>query len=422
MNQKQMNVCVTSGYCIRVQRNVTLLATILMGKTRTHYAEHFKVLFRSMNMSRTFSDWTSDDLSVAFPGNTSDFSDAERQGFELALIEHCNLDAESGELDLSQFYRCCSVHFKRNLEKVSRSRAVLSDEGAKEFKQRVLSLLDTDSAEELLNLVRDIQSQPKFQSTTRWLNWYLRRGRLIFPALANRSRIQMDPDTNAQESLGKDLQRAARPTKDFNILGMLNHIHQFMIVCEAQYIMALYGAPTNDSTATGTRPSRISLIPGDGQPPLKVLKRERVLKSRRPVKIHRPSIADLVKTKQQPKSPMYEYSQPEDTTNMANSQQPADTANSLSPATRGDMDKNDRFAGIKWGFAFRDRTGVNTCPVDTGLMTTFLPRTQRNLDVGEPGDLLNQIMEMIERKGYAEALYTWCDRVLTWDNTIQPID
>jgi hypothetical protein len=124
-NQQKINVCITSGFCALIKRNVILLATILMGKSSTHYAEHFKVLFKTMNMSTNFADWTDDDPLVGFPGNTSDFSEAERQGFQLALFEHCQLNDDM-KVDLSQFYRCCSVHFKRNLEKVCRSQALLS--------------------------------------------------------------------------------------------------------------------------------------------------------------------------------------------------------------------------------------------------------------------------------------------------------
>lgn len=94
------NLAVTSAYCNVLNRHIPLCVSILMGKSAVHYKAHFKSLFEAMDMPHDLQAWEN-----AFPGNTSDFSDAECNGFKNALHSHSNLNTSS-EISLERFY-CC---------------------------------------------------------------------------------------------------------------------------------------------------------------------------------------------------------------------------------------------------------------------------------------------------------------------------
>ena len=62
---------------------VPVLMSLIFGRTKAHYAAHFKKLFESYN---TNNDW--DSFQDAFTGVTIDWSAAEGSGFLDALLEH----------------------------------------------------------------------------------------------------------------------------------------------------------------------------------------------------------------------------------------------------------------------------------------------------------------------------------------------
>jgi hypothetical protein len=101
-----VNVTFTSGFHVGIGRTVPFLISILFGKTEHHYAAHFCRLFQSLGYA------SFDDFHNAFPGNTSDFSDAERTGFKTALNK---VFPESESHSLEEYYRFCEVHFYARL-------------------------------------------------------------------------------------------------------------------------------------------------------------------------------------------------------------------------------------------------------------------------------------------------------------------
>jgi hypothetical protein len=100
------NVTMTSGFCPLLNHNIPLVISLLMGKSATHYAAHFAVILRALEMPTDIAFWESDP-DKSFPGTTCDFSDAKRCGFEKALRKHCTISSEE-EADLDRFYRCCT--------------------------------------------------------------------------------------------------------------------------------------------------------------------------------------------------------------------------------------------------------------------------------------------------------------------------
>ncbi|KAF2861334.1 hypothetical protein K470DRAFT_263749 [Piedraia hortae CBS 480.64] len=87
-----VNIAITSGYCSFIKRSTPLVVTILLGKSADHYERHFTVLFDSLKTSRNLDDWENGESPS--PGNTCDFSDAERVGFEQAIRKHCGFPAD----------------------------------------------------------------------------------------------------------------------------------------------------------------------------------------------------------------------------------------------------------------------------------------------------------------------------------------
>jgi hypothetical protein len=223
-DEPQINVAVTSGYCSLLDRQIPLLVSVLLGKSKHHYASHFSTLFKSLEMDAEIKNWTKDQPS-GFPGNTSDFSEAERLGFEKAVRDYCKL-SDSVPIDFSEMYRCCSVHFKRSLERIARTTHIIPSDGSKSFKTLALELLEPQTGDEFQKKVNHIKHS--FKNSRNWLDWYLSRGKFIFPALAHPKSSVLGKDTNAQESLGADIQRGA--PKHVNILFFLNHFSRYIEV------------------------------------------------------------------------------------------------------------------------------------------------------------------------------------------------
>ena len=97
------NVTMTAAVNVVLNRNIPVVISILMGKTEHHYKAHFTNLFQAMKLSTDIGSWEG-----TFPGNTCDFSDAERAGFQSALRQHCNIDEEE-EIQWEKYYRCCTL-------------------------------------------------------------------------------------------------------------------------------------------------------------------------------------------------------------------------------------------------------------------------------------------------------------------------
>ncbi|KAF9965787.1 hypothetical protein BGZ73_001263, partial [Actinomortierella ambigua] len=134
-------------------------------------------------------------------------------GFRKAAVEHYRIS--DSKLDLHRHYRCCTVHFKRNITKKS-NKVSAEKEGRMEFKRLAKSLLDITDKSEFNKVVREIRR--KYPSAKAFLDWYVKpvgplkepRGAYLFPALRGGTvDVTHIPDnTNAQENLGKHFRAA----------------------------------------------------------------------------------------------------------------------------------------------------------------------------------------------------------------------
>ena len=220
-NCPAINLAITSGHCLLLNRHIPLLISILIGKTANHYECHFRSLFTALNMPSELVQWSNGDN--AFPGNTCDFSDAERFGFEKALRAHCVIPTNK-LVELNKHFRCCQVHFKRTLMRVARNSALVPPSKETAFYGAVVQLLSIKDSTQFKNSVDSLyQEYPKVK---RWLQWYMARSEFIFPAMTQNDLSHMSYDTNAQESVGADIQRTA-PKRELSIAETLEHLVRY---------------------------------------------------------------------------------------------------------------------------------------------------------------------------------------------------
>ncbi|XXQ31559.1 Uncharacterized protein PBTT_02017 [Plasmodiophora brassicae] len=231
---RNATITMTTGHCPLLQRNIPVLISLLYGKSADHYAFHFDSLFQSMQMPRNLDEW-----GDTFPGNTCDFSDAERAGFETALREYCSIP-DDVDVHMERYYRFCEVHFKRTLSRVTNNHALVPSSEQKACYKNLVSLLKQTDPESFADRVEGIvRKYPKLKA---WLDWHLHesRGKHIFPALGSSEMAFMSRDTNAQESVGGSWERSA-PSLKMTIGQTIGHTHRFVKEIEAAYNNALVG-------------------------------------------------------------------------------------------------------------------------------------------------------------------------------------
>ncbi|KAF9176337.1 hypothetical protein BGZ49_006384, partial [Haplosporangium sp. Z 27] len=95
----EVNVTFTSTYCPIIKRTIPIIISILFGKSSTHYERHFYVLLQSLQ----FETW--EIFQAEFPGMTCDFSDAERAGFESAILRFYGIPISEYLDEMERYYR-----------------------------------------------------------------------------------------------------------------------------------------------------------------------------------------------------------------------------------------------------------------------------------------------------------------------------
>lgn len=113
--QGNIYLTVTSCWDQLMDTQVPLLLTINFGKSARDYKAHFDVLLSNCRGE------SAKEFLEQFVGNTSDYSDAIKNGFLESL--NCTLkhkfrsDEEVGVGELAEIYRLCKVHYRRSVER-----------------------------------------------------------------------------------------------------------------------------------------------------------------------------------------------------------------------------------------------------------------------------------------------------------------
>lgn len=150
-----------------------------------------------------------------------DFSEAQKQGFIDAFIQtRLDLGDKRTREELRRagedLIKGCGEHYRAAVTRVCHISAVVPPERRQEFKEAAYSLTRPQSLSEFLDMVRWLLNE--FPLCRSWLEWWLRHGRMIFPAL-----MTIDPEdfaalpftTNAQESMHHKLYAQADKNHDF---------------------------------------------------------------------------------------------------------------------------------------------------------------------------------------------------------------
>ena len=228
-------LCVTSGYNELIGRTVPLACSILFGKSEQHYRQHFRYLFKSLNMKLEESKepkqgQTETNLSLSWTCMVVDFSTAQHMAFLhefKAAIRESNPAIENIDSHtLAQSYiRGCQIHYFRSAVRVARIQSVVPIAKTEQFVQLATELVNCDlhRFSQVIN-----QLQKEFPLTTKWINWYLQedRARLIFKSytlLADKWNSTVG-NTNAQEGTGRDIKYTARLT----LFEVIDHIHRYV--------------------------------------------------------------------------------------------------------------------------------------------------------------------------------------------------
>eukprot|EP00978_Attheya_sp_CCMP212_P032436 scaffold126575_cov67-Attheya_sp.AAC.4 len=117
---KDVNITITSTYDEILKKSIIVCpSTIMFGKSAKHYHSHFMAALKSY-----VKEDSAEEFIEKLPGNTCDFSDAERGvGFFSAMAEYLkqSYGMEVEQKTLVSLYRFCNVHFMRSMTRVARN-------------------------------------------------------------------------------------------------------------------------------------------------------------------------------------------------------------------------------------------------------------------------------------------------------------
>ena len=335
----------------------------------------------------------SNSFASKFPGNISDFSEAERIGFEQAAREVYSL-GDGEVINFEYFYKCCSVHFKRSVARVKSNHRIIPMQLADTFQHYVNILLKNDTSKEIFDHTVDLMRRD-FPLVKNWIDWYLEpnRGKLIFPALAAGNIVGHGSDTNAQEGAGRWIKDAhpkqSKPDADECLQAMYNvalQIHHD-INDEKLGKRTRYGHKSNpiereEKRARKGKPAQKVYNNNDGKAPEKTSE----------------LITIATKSTGRPKG-----------------------AKSMAPL--GETMVNLSLA-IIWSFSnfyhapsSKSITATNTCPLDVVMMALFLLRKYDDdlyFAINQNEDL-RKILDLVQREQGAHARVDWVNHVLERD-------
>eukprot|EP00986_Skeletonema_menzelii_P015314 scaffold11499_cov80-Skeletonema_menzelii.AAC.1 len=207
-----INVTITSAYSTVLKRHIAVLISIMFARTAKHYAAHFCTLLAGIG----YKDY--DELKAKFPGNISDFSLAELEGWAQAIRTTFKIGTDI-DLEIEQTYKCCRVHFLRSVARVKKSFRLVPRHKLDKFQHLISILLSPDRTNEdrFYKTVEEIRNN--FCLLKDWINWYVTNNieRCFFPAVDNGGIKGFGKDTNAQEGTGRWYKHGYRPGKKIDL-------------------------------------------------------------------------------------------------------------------------------------------------------------------------------------------------------------
>ena len=251
------NLTVTSSYCSLLDKWVPTQMAILFGKS----AEHYKIFFQTL-LEKGFEYKDFNEFDNNFMGMVCDFSDGERDGFEMAIMAAFSVCGD--DFNVGKFYTYCLVHFDRSVNRICRNNAVVSVQRKQDFQDQVSGLRNETDTETFWHCVDRLKHQ--FPKCTKWIDWYLnpKRAKIFFPSLKDEGFVGNVQNTNAQESTGRTIQLAYSTDKATSVADVFFHLFRYATNCDATYNCRAKGHPV-DYTRPKSPPRRSRT--NDGRPP-----------------------------------------------------------------------------------------------------------------------------------------------------------
>ena len=175
-----VNIQFTSSYDCYLQKWVPVL---IFGRTKNHYASHWKSLFNS-NGDEVNESWNA--FKNKFPGVTLDWSDALGTSFNEVLFGHAT--SALGQLsvqreDIHSYSRKCDVHFLQSVTHTAQKGNCVPAEKEGKFRDLVYKMTKQECSFETFHQVCQALKK-EFPQTMPWLQWYLKpeRAQCFFSA------------------------------------------------------------------------------------------------------------------------------------------------------------------------------------------------------------------------------------------------
>jgi hypothetical protein len=243
---KDVTVTITSTYDEILKKSIIVCLTIMFGKSAKHYHKHFMAVLKSYKIE------DSAELFIEkFPGNTCDFSDAERIGFFSAMTEYLQEEygIQAEKETLMSLYKFCNVHFIKSMTRVARNHRVIPHAEQVDFRIAVESLRLFTMGEFDQFKLECIEFFRMYPVAKNWLKWYLHpdRAPIFFDACKSLNRDQwekvksLDPDTNAQENVGKQYQETFGKKQKSNLGEAIQHTWRYLNLDSQERSAALKG-------------------------------------------------------------------------------------------------------------------------------------------------------------------------------------
>jgi len=126
----------------------------------------------------------------------------------------------------------CKFHFGQSVERVTRSRVIISIESEAEFKSLCFKMINAGTQELAQQSINQICE--KWPRMIRWLNWWLQESvaRMLFTCFRDNERHWLST-SNPSESFNADMQNCIG--KGLSIAGFLVGFHRYMDYYEARF-------------------------------------------------------------------------------------------------------------------------------------------------------------------------------------------
>ena len=208
---------------------------ITAGLSVTDFSAFFLPVFEILHAEIPWEFWK-------FFKIVADFSLAQAEGFKQAYVNFVTESTEKGRRDhlsinvlreqATEMIKGCKFHFGQSVERVTRSRVIISKESEAQFKSLCFQMISAQTQELAQQSINRICE--KWPQMMRWLNWWLQESvaRMLFACFRDNERHWLTT-SNPSESFNVDMQNCIG--KGLSITAFVVGFHRYMEYYEARF-------------------------------------------------------------------------------------------------------------------------------------------------------------------------------------------